>query len=552
MKQIIPGNDTGFTGKRNRNLPGNETGFEVLLPGNDTDLSMLSIRTDSQNPGPYFLKSTCTTSTTDVVVDGGKKEREENAPEANPESDLELYRNGRDEMNLVEFPLTPVSERFLDGRKTVVFSDSVWDKSRRAWAKRNLSISGSDRYGLPTAKDEDVLLACIQLSSLMEFSDRTVHFSRYELLKLLRWPDEGRYYRRLSTSLRRWKGVTVYSDRAFYDHARESWVNRDFGIFDNLYVYEREASERVRAPASSWFVWNEVLYSSFTAGYLKRLDWDLYCRLSDPVAKRLYRLLDKRFYHTDEVVFDLRDLAFLKVRVSEKYDTAQIKRALANGIRELEKLWELRPLSAEKRYRKKETGKWEVVFERHRPGKKTALKEAAKQEKKSDLAANLMHRGIGPAMAEELVAECPTETVCTMIELYDWYNGRGEERGPGFLVASIRNSAAYRFPKGFESSAQRAQRKQHLNSRKQAVQELSQKREAERHKQEISRLEPFVAFWDKLNEGERHAYEKAAIAIADPTKRAAYLRMKHTGGPLLEAYRRMILLNYFERQKKPR
>ncbi len=202
---------------------------------------------------------------------------------------LETFADGRDEMNLAEFPLAAIGDRFLDGTKTVVFSDTVWDREKREHLPRQLTISGSDRYGLPTAKDDDILLACIQLSSIGDFHDREVQFSRYELLKLMRWPDESRYYHRLSTSLRRWKGTTVYSDRAFYDNARKSWVNRDFGVFDNLYIYERETDEGARAPASSWFVWNEVLFQSFQAGYVKQLDWNLYCSLKDPVAKRLYR-----------------------------------------------------------------------------------------------------------------------------------------------------------------------------------------------------------------------------------------------------------------------
>ena len=124
-------------------------------------------------------------------------------------------------MNLVELPLAAVSDRFLDGAKTVVFIDDVWDEEKRRHVERKLSISGSDLYGLPTAKDEDVLLACVQLSSIGEFHSPEVHFSRYELLKLLRWPDENKYYKRLATSLRRWKGLSrsapcVFPGRAAY------------------------------------------------------------------------------------------------------------------------------------------------------------------------------------------------------------------------------------------------------------------------------------------------------------------------------------------------
>jgi hypothetical protein len=36
------------------------------------------------------------------------------------------------------------------------------------------------------------------------------------------------------------------------------------------------------------------------------------------------------------VIVDLKQLAFHKIRVSEQYNTAQIKRALIRGIRELD------------------------------------------------------------------------------------------------------------------------------------------------------------------------------------------------------------------------
>ena len=271
-----------------------------------------------------------------------------------------------DEMNLAELPLAAVSDRFLDGTKTVVFHDTVWDYKLKKRLPRKLELSGSDRYGLPTAKDDDVLLACVQISHLGKFAAREVKFSRYEVLKLLRWKDTTRNYSRLSVSLRRWKGLSVYSNRAFYDKERESWVNKDFGVIDNLYIYEREVHERIHAPASSWFVWNEVIFNSFQAGYLKRLDWELYCSLESAVAKRLYRFLDKRFYHNKRVEIELGHLATHKIRISPGYNAAQMKRALLPGIEELEAKWSLKRQTADSRFRKEGPGKWIVVFEQKR------------------------------------------------------------------------------------------------------------------------------------------------------------------------------------------
>lgn len=459
---------------------------------------------------------------------------------------LETLGEGRDELNLAEFPLAAICNRHLDGTKTVVFEDTVWDEEKRRRLPRKLTISGSDRFGLPTAKDDDVLLACLQLSSLENFREREVHFSRYELLKLLRWPDETRYYRRLATSLRRWKGLTVYSDRAFYDKARKSWVNRDFGIFDNLYVYERDEVDKSESQADSWFVWNEVVFGSFAAGYLKKLDWDFYLRLKDPVAKRLYRFLDKRFYHSNRLVMDLDELAFNKVRVSPNYNTAQAKRALMKGIRELEHLWELRPMPVEKRFTKISRGKWEVVFTRE-PQKGTVRKQVAITS--NPLVAKLTERGVGKAMAAELAQNCQRDRIELMIELFDWHNAKGEERGAGFLVAGIRSTEPYTLPKGFQTASQARQKKQQnalANSRRKQL--LEHKRKVEQ-RIAVKQAEPFQAFWEGLGPHDREHFLQAAIKHADRTKRDGYLRLKDMGGVVFEQYRSLILRDYFDKRE---
>ena len=56
-----------------------------------------------------------------------------------------------DELNLAEFPLAAISDRFLDGTKTVVLEDTVFDREQNRHLPRRLTLSGSDRYGLPTS-----------------------------------------------------------------------------------------------------------------------------------------------------------------------------------------------------------------------------------------------------------------------------------------------------------------------------------------------------------------------------------------------------------------
>jgi hypothetical protein len=457
---------------------------------------------------------------------------------------LSQFREGRDELNLAELPLAGISDRFLSGDKTVVFVDRVWDEGKKALVERKLAISGSDMYGLPTAKDDDVLLACVQLSSIGDFHNREVHFSRYELLKLLRWEDQTRNYRRLSESLRRWKGLTIYSDRAFYDHARKSWVTRDFGIFDNLYIYEREERDGARAAARSCFIWNEVLFESFGSGYLKRLDWDLYLSLKDPVAKRLYRLLDKRFYRTNTLSFDLQELALNKVRMSEGYNTAQMKRALMKGIRELEAVWDLAEMSPENRFRKVGSGRWEAVFVRR---EKKAAKRLADKREPSGLARELSSRGVSVDVAQELTQEQSEERIRGMVELFDWHNSRGQARGAGFLVAGIRSEEPFVAPKGFSPKRERLIRSTGGNSRNSRERKLREGVKPKRSEKDVAQERAFFAFWEGLTSSEQKAFEERSLAAADRTKRDGYLRLREIGGVVFEQYRRIILQDFFQR-----
>ena len=464
----------------------------------------------------------------------------------------ELSVTGVDEMNFAELPLAAISKRIDDGKKTVTFEKVIFDRQERRNVVRRLTLSGSDRYGLPIVSDEDVLLGCIQLTRLQGYQSPEVRFSRYELLKLLAWPDNTRNYQRLAQSLRRWKGLTIFSDRAFYDHAAQSWVNRDFSVFDNLQIYHREDHAGTSASCKSRFTWNEVIFNSFQAGYLKKLDWGLYLSLSSPVAKRLYRFLDKRFYYGNHVEIDLHELAVMKMRLSENYNTAQVKRVLMKGIAELESKWELKSLPSKVQFEKVATGHWIVRFQR-KPKRKTIEhpiptgNTILDRFDRSSLAVQLTRRGIGPASASELVENAASTNVQTMIELFDWYNNHRQPRGPGFLVQAIRNPNRIAFPTGFESSEQAAQRRTAQNSRNERKRALLDIVDAEQQQGDDRLQRQFQAFWDGLSPAAQVEFEDKAIESADSTKRLGYYRYQGREGKLFQQYRNILLRDHFTR-----
>jgi hypothetical protein len=78
---------------------------------------------------------------------------------------VDISSQGRDEMNLAEFPVTVLADRAPKGARTLIFRVD----------QGQLTITGSDAYGLPTAPDADVIVALIQLTKLKnDFQKPTV------------------------------------------------------------------------------------------------------------------------------------------------------------------------------------------------------------------------------------------------------------------------------------------------------------------------------------------------------------------------------------------
>src|SRR5580765_6041258 len=256
----------------------------------------------------------------------------------------------RDELNFAEFPLASVSTSLPKGQKTLEFTDEIFDKARNERVTRKLTITASDKYGLPTAMDDEVILGLIQLTGKAEFSERKVFFTRYELLKLLGWTDDTKNYNRIEQSLNRWLGVTLYYDKSWWSLEEQSWVKQG------------------EQAGKSSFVWNDVVFNSFKAGYLKQIDFEFYKGLESAISKRMYRFLDKRFYHKQRLEFELRTFACEHIGLAKKYHTGELKRILSTAVRDLESGGFLKPLSSEERFVRQARGEWTAVFVRASKG----------------------------------------------------------------------------------------------------------------------------------------------------------------------------------------
>lgn len=300
--------------------------------------------------------------------------------------------NGRDEMNLVEFPLALLSERAPEGLLTLEVSDEIEEKGIAI--KRQVTVAATEKYGLPTAKDEDVLMGMLQLAKLQnEFTTPIVYFTRLQLIKLLGWENTRWSYDRITLALERWRSVTITYRKAWRDNKDREWQDRTgFGLIDSYGLRDsrrlgRGGGEGTEPPTESlsWFRWNGFLFDSFRSGYLKKLNYKVYRELELQAAKRLYRYLDKHFFepHRLRLDFDLQILAFEHLGMSRNYDNTQIRRALQPAIEELEGIGFIEALPAEQRYKKLGRGRWRVTFTKQSSQKALRAPQAKDPEVRS-------------------------------------------------------------------------------------------------------------------------------------------------------------------------
>ena len=279
---------------------------------------------------------------------------------------LDSFRDGRDEMNLVEFPFATLSER-SGASKVLEFQVDDYDRVTGKPVIRKLTVTGDAKYGLPTAKDEEVYLALLQVTKLHHgYSDPKVYFTRSELIKLMGWKNRDWSYHRIATAFCRLTGVRLFYENAWRDNAKKRFGSHGgFGLLDSFEIRDGRfrSPDRDETERLSEFRWNSVIFQSFQSGYLKKLDYSKVRELG-AIARRMYRYLDKHFHppHRTTLSPNLKVFAFEHVGLSRKNDTAQIRRALTKPIDELVTHRFILPCRERFRRVPGQWGEWEVEF----------------------------------------------------------------------------------------------------------------------------------------------------------------------------------------------
>jgi plasmid replication initiation protein len=388
----------------------------------------------------------------------------------------------RDEMNLAEFPLTVLSTRADPTLKTLEFKDSLVGKNGDL-VDRQWIITGADKFGLPTASDDEVLLGLLKLTVEEGMKSRKVYFTRYELLKVLRWTTEGRSYSRLQKALDRLSGVRIKATNAFYDNDLKKHSTKNFGLIDE---YEINSGRDETRP--SFFVWSDVLFKSFQVGFIKKLDLNFYLELQSAVTKRLYRYLDKHFWYRSHIRINIFTLAHEKIGVSRNYRYASsLRQQLDPAFEELVTKGFLSSYNYEGK-----GSETEVLVSAGKALKTVASKEEnqnSARDQKNDIAANtirqLVERGLSERQVLRLVAGKSQEVLDRIHEIIQYYDSLLAKKSHliskspvGFLYRAVENAQTFILPKD------KKQEELPLASREMREKVILRKEEAEKARQD--------------------------------------------------------------------
>lgn len=442
---------------------------------------------------------------------------------------------GIDELNFAEFPVCLFSSNpvhVAESGKTLEFQDEIPDPQNPGKTlNRSVTVTGTDKWGLPTVLDDWVILGLLQLAKLQGFPKK-LSFTRYHLLKLLGWGTNARDYNKLTECLRRIQGVQFTFEKAWWDGKANSWVSRTFNLYQDLEIYDAENSTTRPKPdicqtsfifVCSSFEWSEFLHSNFMNRAVKGLNFHFVKSLRKPTAKRLFRFLDKRFYNKNRLEFDMHEFAEAHMGLRKGQKVGDIKRTLGSAIAELEEHGYLRPMPADERFPKIKRGVYRIIFEKgafdpsiHETELEEIDQTATIHTKR--VAQSMVDRGVSEKEALRISSAFADSLIRHHIDVFDWENSEGKKipNPGGYLRTRIIEN--YTDPKGFIPRLERERLKEEkarkLERKAQALeqQQLNLEQEQERRAKRIEE------YWVSLGAEERAAAEEEAIGKANRTQ----------------------------------
>lgn len=446
-----------------------------------------------------------------------------------------VRRTGKDEMNLIELPFTLLTKRNPKGFKTIErrWSGKGEDGQERKFYK---TITGSDKWGLPTFIGEEVYLACMELSYKQGFKDRKVCTSQYDILKLLGWGFGGSCYERLIKAFNQLIGISI-STNAFWDNDNKTYKKIGFSILSNYEFFEKEkrgrkSKYRNQLPLPlGYFRWDDVLFRSFQSGNIKTINTVLYFSLKSYTAKRLYRFVDKKLYNQQSFEIDLFKLAFEKLEMTGNYKyPSKVIEKLKPAMEELQK----RGIAESQIKKSKTESGYKVCFS---PITKPQIlfegERRAGPQNSAESLVNYFHKKIDPKKIH-------TPTDKELKQAQDLIFQYGDEKGRHIIDFSVKAAEETNFkmqylgailnyiPQALETFKQKEEKQKQTKAKEQA-----QKNQAEQKKGYQEYIQKEIEGYKSSISKEQYNKELEDIK-QNLFEKYPWIKSKHWDGPIMQ------------------
>ncbi len=339
-------------------------------------------------------------------------------------TDLELLGEDYSALILVEanleVPPTFQLRRTDPNRRIAKFSNTLVNEEGER-VQQHWRISVPEPYELPGPFDQDVWVAVQTLVGIRGGMppDGRLYFSLYELLGVMRKVRKGDNYKELRASLLRLSATHFQADNAFYLKDKNKLATRTFTLWDVSLDTEVD-NETGEATERHFLEFHNVVRQSFQAEYLKTLDSDFYFSLRSPLAKRLYRLIDRKRQGRPRWGTSLDRLKDMAPLAPSYRTPSKIRDVLETAHSELQRRGFLAGVSYEKR-NGTHWVRWRVEpeFDRQRSlssrdGALALDGELTEEERRA--AGLLMDQGVWPNVARDLVRRHGPEACCLQVE----------------------------------------------------------------------------------------------------------------------------------------
>jgi hypothetical protein len=238
--------------------------------------------------------------------------------------------------------------------------------------------------------------------------------------------------------------------------------------------------------------------------------------------------------------------------MSRNYECWRLKQKLQPAIDELTAVGFLKPMPAEKRFKRTGRGQWTVTFAKNGSVQIAAdslTAKAGSDDEPSELERELISRGVAAKTARDLIATVPEERIQIQLEQTDWLKKNGKRKIAdlgGFLTQAIRDN--YSRPAGFVSKAEKAERQRAQNELRK-IELAESKRKQERAKQREEQNAQVQGYWNGLSNTEKEALKSEALAGADPEILRLYEATQGRRGSMAETLFRITIRNPYIRVK---